>query len=301
MVESVEKSRRLKVRHRTTYQYDRPIERSVHRFYLRPMHNLKQTLVSHSLQLDPATPVVEYEDVFGNWATRFELNEPYTLLDVQAESLVELQYYDPFAFTKLPKVPMYPVAWMPWERKLLDPFLYPPELPETQLRELFDYATSFVKRNDYKLMESLFDVNLTLFREFEYAPGSTNLNTTPYEVFQSRRGVCQDFTNLFICMARLLNLPARYVYGYVFTGNTGGDSRAQPDASHAWVEIYIPQIGWKALDPTHGVLPHRDHVRVGIGRNFRDCTPTSGMLFSPGVETMKVDVEITDVGDSQAL
>ena len=123
--------------------------------------------------------------------------------------------------------------------------------------ELYDYAMSFVERNRRDLMETLFDINLTLFRQYQYVPDSTSLETTPYQTFTSKKGVCQDFANVFITLARLLGIPARYVCGYIYTGNTG-EARARSDASHAWVQLYIPGIGWKAFDPTNGILPaHR--------------------------------------------
>jgi len=153
---------------------------------------------------------------------------------------------------------------------------------------------SFVKKNEQDLMETLFDINLTIFREYKYAPGSTNLATTPYDVFVNKQGVCQDFANLFICMARLLGIPARYVCGYIYTGNVG-EHRAGSDASHAWVQLYIPNIGWKGFDPTNGVLPETGHVRVGVGRHYRDVTPTSGTLYTPVKETMTTEVTVSDV------
>jgi transglutaminase-like putative cysteine protease len=209
------------------------------------------------------------------------------------ESAVELLDVDPFAFAKLPIRPSFPLFWMPWERKMLDPYLQPAELPDTQLQELFDYAMSFVERNNHDLMETLFAINLTLFREYPYVPGSTGLETTPYEVFTTKKGVCQDFANLFICLARLLLIPARYVYGYIYTGNRG-EHRAQSDASHAWVQVYIPNIGWKGFDPTNGILPRTDHIRVGYGRHYRDTAPTSGTLYTPANETLTIEVEVTN-------
>lgn len=146
-------------------------------------------------------------------------------------------------------------------------------------------------------METLFAINLTLYREYHYVPGSTGLETTPYEVFVSRRGVCQDFANLFICMARLLGMPARYVCGYVFTGNTGVDS-AQSDASHAWLQLYIPDVGWRGFDPTNGVLESTNHIRVAYGRHYRDAAPTAGTLYSSAGENMTTHVEVTESGSS---
>ncbi len=100
---------------------------------------------------------------------------------------------------------------------MLNPYLLPPELPETELSEPAGYAMSFADRNDYELLSTLMDINATIFREYEYKQGATRLSTTAFEVYTNRYGVCQDFTNLFICLARLLGVPARYVCGYIIT------------------------------------------------------------------------------------
>ncbi len=50
------------------------------------------------------------------------------------------------------------------------------------------------------------------------------------------------------------------------------------DASHAWVQVYLPEVGWKGFDPTNGVLTQTGHLRVAVGRNYVDATPTSGAL-----------------------
>ena len=188
---------------------------------------------------------------------------------------------------------------------MLAPYLTPVELADTQLQEIYEYAMEFVNRNGGDLMETLFAINLSFLRDFRYVPGCTDVGTTAFQVYLTRAGVCQDFTNLFITMARLLGIPARYVCGYLYTGNSGergdagdmgdaGNSRAPSDATHAWVQLYIPNIGWKDFDPTNGVLPQTDHVRVAHGRHFRDATPTAGTLYGKASETMAVEVEVTD-------
>ena len=299
-------TRRLRIRHTTRYTYDAPIQRSLHRLHLRPVDDWKQNLLSYDLDVSPRVQVIEFEDVFGNRTQRFEVNEPYTGLEITAHSLVEVVDTDPFAFARLPiKPPTWPLMWMPWERTMLAPYLTPIELADTQLQEIYDYAMSFVNRNHGDLMETLFAINLSFLRDFKYVPGCTDVGTTAYQVYVNRTGVCQDFTNLFITMARLLGVPARYVCGYIFTGNRGGlgipgkredrgESRAPSDATHAWVQLYVPNIGWKDFDPTNGVLPQTDHVRVAHGRHFRDATPTAGTLYGKANETMTVEVEVTD-------
>jgi transglutaminase-like putative cysteine protease len=292
-------SRHLTVKHVTHFGYNRAIQHSKHCVHLRPIDDVYQSVLSYRLQIAPSVPIIEFEDVFGNWASRFEISQPYTELTLTAESTIALSGVDPFAFTHAPIRPSFPLVWMPWEHMMLSPYLAPVELPETQLRELYDYAMSFVEHNRRDLMETLFAINLTLFREYRYVPGSTGLETTPYEVFNSKKGVCQDFANLFICMARLLGIPARYVCGYVYTGNTAV-APARSDASHAWLQLYIPDVGWKGFDPTNGVLASTNHIRVAYGRHYRDATPTSGTLYSSARETMTIDVQVVESAMNQS-
>ncbi len=286
--------RRLLIRHTTRYSYDQPVARSVHRLHLRPITDIRQTLVEHKLTITQPTQVIEYEDVFGNRAARFELTQPYTELTVTAESVIDVADHDPFAFASVPIRPSFPLVWMPAERLMLSPYLQPDELPDTQLREIYDYAMTFVERNNHDLMETLFAMNLALHREYKYAPGSTSLETTAFDVYSTRQGVCQDLSNLFIMMARLLGIPARYVCGYIHTGNAG-ENRIGADASHAWVQLYIPNVGWRGFDPTNGTLPHLDHVRIAYGRHYRDTAPTEGTLYSPATESLGVDVEVKEI------
>ena len=292
-------SRRLRIRHTTRYTYDRPVSRSVHRLHIRPFSDIRQTLMEHTLTISEPTHVIEYEDVFGNRAARFELTAPYTELTVTADSLVDVEDIDPFAFASVPIRPSFPLIWMPAERLMLSPYLLPDELPDTQLKELYDYAMTFVGQNNSDLMETLFAINLSLHRDYKYTPGSTNFSTTAFDVYINKTGVCQDLSNLFIMMARLLGIPARYVCGYIHTGNTG-ENRIGADASHAWVQLYIPNVGWKGFDPTNGTLPHLDHVRIAYGRHYRDTAPTEGTLYSPASESMAVDVEVKEATPASA-
>lgn len=295
VVKPERQTRTLKVRHKTTYSYSGQVDSSRHATHLRPIDDWRQRVLAYDLKVSPVVQINEHEDVFGNWTQRFAVTEPYKRLTIEATSVVEVLDVDPFEFARKSIQPLFPLPWMPWERTMLAPYLTPRELPDTQLQELFDYAMSFVDRNSGDLMETLFDINLTLYREYEYVPDSTTLQTSAYEVYCSGRGVCQDFSNLFITLARLLGVPARYVCGYIWTGN-GGRSRTRSDATHAWVQLYIPNIGWKGFDPTNGTLPTTDHVRIGYGRYYRDITPTSGTITGKfGRERMKVEVEVEEV------
>jgi transglutaminase-like putative cysteine protease/predicted glutamine amidotransferase len=291
------KPKRFEVVHRTVYSYALPVERSSHLFRLVPAHDRHQTLLEHSLVLkhdgdEVEARQTEFEDVFGNRARRVVLEQPFTQLEVEARSKVQVLDDEQSSFKPIYARSLIPLVWMPWQREMMAPYLLPAELPETQLRELADYAMTFVQRNDSDLIGTLVDMNRSIFREYKYSQGSTTIATTAFEVYVSRRGVCQDFTNLFICLARLLNVPARYTCGYVHTGPKA-QNQAQSEASHAWVQLYLPEVGWKGFDPTNGILTQTDHVRVAVGRSYVDATPTSGTIYlGGGAETLEVDVHV---------
>jgi transglutaminase-like putative cysteine protease/predicted glutamine amidotransferase len=288
---------RYDVLHRTTYRYQKPVERSTHLFRLQPLHDPLQSLQAYRLTTSVEGFAREYQDVFGNPTRRLTVEKPFSELIVEARSRVEVLDCDPFSYRPARTRTTIPLVWMPWQRQVLQPFLLPEELPESELQELIEYAMSFVRRNDYDLLETLLDLDESIHREYRYVQGATNLLTTPFETYVNRRGVCQDFTNLFICLARLLSIPARYVCGYVYTGPKA-ENAAQGEASHAWAQVYLPEVGWRGFDPTNGIVTQTSHIRLAVGRSWRDATPTSGTIFVGGAgETLEVDVRVEPAGD----
>ncbi|WP_437956260.1 class II glutamine amidotransferase [Sorangium sp. So ce119] len=287
--------RRFQVVHRTAYRYATAVERSTHLLRLTPAHDRLQMLLHNEIDISVEGKHREYDDVFGNRARRVLLETPFKELIIESRSRVELLDTDPLSFRPLRARSTIPLVWMPWQRQILQPFLLPPELAESELAELSEYAMTFVERNDYDLLDTLLDLNASIFQEYEYKQGATNLSTTAFDVYANRRGVCQDFTNLFICLTRLLGVPSRYVCGYIYTGPKHENQR-QSEASHAWVQVYLPEIGWKGFDPTNGILTQTDHIRVAVGRNYVDATPTSGTIFvGGGAERLEVDVRVEPI------
>ena len=287
--------RRYEVVHRTVYRYARPVERSTHILRLIPAEDRLQRLVSSEVSLSVDGLRHDYEDVFGNRVQRALIDAPYSELIIEARSVVDVLDTDPIRLRPIQARTTIPLVWMPWQRQVLQPFLLPPELPESELSELIDYAMSFVNRNDHDLLDTLLDMNRTIFEEYTYQQGATSLATTAFDVYVNRRGVCQDFANLFICMARLLSVPARYVCGYIFTGPKN-PNQVQSEASHAWVQVYLPEVGWMGFDPTNGVLTRTDHVRVAVGRSYVDATPTAGTIYvGGGGETLSVEVTVEPI------
>ncbi|HSN84174.1 MAG TPA: class II glutamine amidotransferase [Polyangiales bacterium] len=285
-------SRTYQITHETVYRYETPVETSSHTVRLQPVRDLTQDVSEYMLEISPPGQSFSYEDVFGNHVLSFQINQPYTELWVRVQAQVTTYHVDTHSSLRSTNIPL---VWMPWQRQMMNPYLLPPELPESELRELSGFAMSFAARRAYDLLETLIDLNETLHRDFKYIPGVTTLETSPFEVYTERRGVCQDFANLFICLARLLGVPARYRVGYIHTGSKY-HNQIQSDASHAWAEVYLPSVGWRGFDPTNGCLVDLDHIRVASGRNYRDATPTAGTLYAGGHgERLEVSVRVNRV------
>ncbi len=287
-----EVSRLMRITHETTYNYTETIERSEHIFRMIPMNNRFQQALEYSFDISVPGRKITYRDVFNNDVIHMNIETPYNELKIKSQAIVRIHKIDAEDFSDPLRKTSIPAAWMPWQRQMMEPFLLPQELPETQLRELNEYAMSFAERNDFHLFETLADINRTIYEDYLYKQGVTDLNTSAFEVYVNRQGVCQDFANLLICMARLLNIPARYRVGYIYTG-ADYSNKIQSEATHAWAELYIPYVGWRGFDPTNGKMVDLDYIRVASGRNFMDATPTEGTLYKGGggEETLKVTVQ----------
>lgn len=293
---SHEGARIMQVTHRTAYKYTEPVERSEHIYKLMPQYNRYQQLLKYSLDVSAEADEIIYRDTFENDVVHMIIEKPYSKLVIESNSLVRIHKIDPDDLSFSLRRAEIPFAWMPWQRQMMQAYLLPPELPETQLRELTDYAMSFVERNDYKLFDSMIDMNQTIYKDYKYKQGVTDFSTTAFDVYVERHGVCQDFANLLICLARLLSVPARYRMGYIYTG-ADYENKIQSEATHAWVELYIPYIGWRGFDPTNGKMVDQDYIRVACGRNYIDATPTSGTIYKGGGdETLTVEVKTEVVG-----
>ncbi|MEX2570948.1 MAG: alpha-E domain-containing protein [Gemmatimonadota bacterium] len=275
-------ARILEVTHETVYTYDAPVRRSSHQFLLRPVDDERQDLLEYDLTLSVDGERSAFEDVFQNQALHFKPTYEFTELKIRSRARVRVRGSTESERIDFTRSLRHPIVWMPWQRMMMLPYLMPPELPETQLSELSRFAHDFVDQSEGDLVRALSAINQAIHTGFLYEPGSTTVETTPYETFIRRQGVCQDFAYLFIILAQLLNVPARYRVGYIYTG---GDYEGQvrSDASHAWAEIYLPRIGWYGFDPANGTATGDvDYVRVSTGRHYRDAAPVTGTIFEGG-------------------
>ena len=142
-------------------------------------------------------------------------------------------------------------------------------------------------------MEGVLDLTRRIFEDFTFDPSATDVSTPVSTVLKQRRGVCQDFAHLQIAALRSLNLPARYVSGYIVTHPPEGQVKLQgADASHAWISVWAPQTGWVDFDPTNNIIPRGEHITIAYGRDYDDVSPISGVLLGGGAHSVGVAVDV---------
>ncbi len=142
----------------------------------------------------------------------------------------------------------------------------------------------------------LLEINHALHRAIAYDAASTNVDSPIDEALQHRRGVCQDFAHIMLALVRnYLHLPCRYVSGYLF--HSRADTSAD-GASHAWLDVWLPELGWVGFDPTNDVVVGERHIEVAVGRDYHDVPPTRGMYKGNAGSELAVHVRVRLLHDS---
>lgn len=152
-------------------------------------------------------------------------------------------------------------------------------LRSTLLTKLPDNLESKFQFNlSNTIFENLQALNKWTFNNLQFKTGVTQVDSKLLDILVAKQGVCQDFTHLFCAMARQNGIPTRYVSGYLNQEHgLLGDSQM-----HAWAEAYIPFVGWKGFDPTNNILANTNHIKVCHGKDYNDCSPLRGVIYSNG-------------------
>src|SRR5690606_23351015 len=165
------------------------------------------------------------------------------------------------------------------------------------LQETGDFARRFFAAGR-PWLDAMLDLTCHIHDEFVYDPAATDIFTPVREVFRNRHGVCQDFAHLMLSCLRTLKLPARYVSGYLLNEPPPGvEKLTGSDASHAWIESWLPGSGWVGFDPTNGKRSNEEFITVAWGRDFMDVTPLRGVVLGGGSHTLEVSVTVSRISD----
>jgi transglutaminase-like putative cysteine protease len=275
------------IRHCTRFRYTAPVSESLMEVRMHPRTEGAQRCLTFQLSVSPKTRVTSYRDYLGNTIHHFDVPGHHQELTIVAEALVD----------SLPRNELLPLLGSAWDEldaivaqgdywEMLAPshFAQPSDLLQDLSRELN------VKRRSDPL-SLLLEINAAIYSGFEYLPKSTRVDSPIDDTLRTRKGVCQDFAHIFLALARELRVPCRYVSGYVYHG-AGHHDRSANGATHAWVEVLLPRMGWLGIDPTNNLIASERHIRTAIGRDYADVPPTRGLFKGDAKSELGVSVRV---------
>jgi transglutaminase-like putative cysteine protease len=281
------------IHHETRYRYSESVSSSQHDMHLLPRELPHQRCLWSKLTIEPMASVCQERlDYFGNRACHMVLSHAHVSLTVRSESLVDVRTRDePPAENDRAWEAAAEEASTNHERIDVQEMTFASPLI-TPWPELRDYAKESFPAGRPTLQGAI-DLMARVHRDFTYDAKATTIATPIVDVFNKRRGVCQDFSHIMIAGLRALGLAARYVSGYLVTTPPPGRPRlVGVDASHAWLSVYSPHFGFVDLDPTNNIVVGDTHVTLAVGRDFSDVTPLRGVILGGGKHELHVAVDV---------
>jgi transglutaminase-like putative cysteine protease len=290
--------RQYRVLHRTAYTYDLPVTTSYGRGCLRPRPQHSQTLLEHTLTIDPVPQITdETRDLFGNYTHYLEIHTAHERFEVVKESVLDVEWPE-VDLDMLDEYTVADAAAALRQDTSLDPVehaLYTLPSAHVQLSEEVRRFAELAIPAGRPLGEAIASLYHQIYSDFTYTKGATTVNSTLPELLTTKAGVCQDFAHLAVACFRAAGLPARYVSGYIETTPPPGRPKlAGSDATHAWVSVFTPRAGWVDVDPTNDHLADSRYIVTAWGRDFRDVSPLRGVIFTDATKSsLSVGVEVT--------
>jgi transglutaminase-like putative cysteine protease len=274
----------FQIQHITSYLYDRPVKESMSQVRIFPVEDHHQRLVSSELLIS-GNPVVDISlDFFGNKVGHFSYLPPHKEMTIDSRFVVHTadNWLPPSDdLSTIEQV----AAFVEKDIRLI--WLSEPERIESQhiIKQLL-FETDISAKPVFAIAKACCNY---IYTQFQYKKGITSVETTIDEILEHKSGVCQDFAHVLLQMLRTLGIPSRYVSGYICPNTSGMRGEG---ATHAWVEFFLPGIGWVGLDPTNNVFAGPYHVRLASGLNFTDCTPVKGSFKGIAQQQLTVFVSV---------
>ena len=259
---------RIRVDHATTYDYDAPADGVVQALRLTPSNHEGQRILTWRVDIDADGTLRARRDAFGNVLHLFYAEAPVTRLTIRVAGEADVE--DTAGVV----------------RAAIEPFpagVFLRQTPATAPDEALARWARGRERDEP--LETLHALMADLHERMSFEPGTTEVTTGAAEAFRRKRGVCQDYAQILAGAARGLGIPARYVSGHL--AHADG---SEQDASHAWVEALVPDLGWTGFDPANGVCPGETYLRVAAGLDYLDCAPIRGARRGGGAERLSVAV-----------
>ena len=263
----------LRISHTTRYHYDRPVHYALQEIRLQPKSRAGQRILRWETLIEGGAKQVQFDDQHNNHVTLVSFEEGASEITIRCSGEVETSETHGVVGEHGGYAPLwYFLRQTPLTR------------PGPNLRKLVREFQGGSHSSDIARMHALSAAVLSAVR---YDKGRTDAETPAEAVVEAGHGVCQDHAHVFIGACRLMNIPARYVSGYLLL--EGGDDQ---EAGHAWAEAHLDHVGWVGFDISNGISPDERYVRVATGLDYKEAAPVSGMRFGESGEAMTVTVQV---------
>lgn len=261
----------LQISHTTLYRYDQPVDYALQRVHLRPLSTNNQDVGSWDLIVDGGQIEASYQDHYGNHTDLVSTLPGTQTLSVTATGSVTTHDSSGIIGKVYGRAPL-------WH------FLQATSLtsPGPKIR-----ALSKIIGQSSDPLSGLHALSAALLEAAPYKVGTTDAETKAEDALVMGNGVCQDHAHIFASAARLAGIPTRYVSGYLMI-----NEQVDQDASHAWAEVHVDDLGWVGFDVSNGVAPDEKYVRLAVGRDARDAAPIKGMRLGNSDESMIVSLQV---------
>ena len=263
---------RLSIRHSTRYRFAGSVSHGIQRLRLTPKETQGQKIVDWSMSYEGAREEFSYDDQNFNHVTLIEVIEGSSEVVVTCQGTVDTEDNAGVIGQHSGHLPLWAfLGYTPLTR------------PGPNIKSLIRQ----VERSTGGMVETLHNLSAVIREKVEYGLGATGVYTTGEEAVGFGKGVCQDHAHIFIAAARSLDIPARYVSGYLMMND-----RVEQDATHAWAEAHVQGLGWVGFDISNGISPDQRYVRVATGRDYADAAPVTGISFGALTEDLQVDLAV---------
>ena len=263
---------RLSIRHTTRYRFAEPVAHGIQRLRLTPKETQGQKILDWSMECKGAHEELVYDDQNYNTVTLLSVNEGARSVEVSCSGTVETQENAGVIGQHAGHLPLWAFLG---------------HTPLTQPGPAIRQLIASVRRSEEGMVATLHNLSAAIREKVDYGSGNTQVNTTAEEAVTSGVGVCQDHTHVFISAARALEIPARYVSGYLMMND-----RVEQEATHAWAEAYVHNLGWVGFDISNQISPDPRYVRVATGRDYKDAAPVTGISFGAVAEDLTVGLAV---------
>ncbi len=278
------------IEHISVYRYANQVHRSIISLRLQPKQESYQQIRSFVLTLTPTAERIPFPDSFGNLGHLCTIITPHTRLKVHSRLSISTtgQGYIPDQLGKTT-----------WQRikEIANPVDYWDYLTPSKFVRNSTYLQEFCEDHGIARLNdplsSILQASRTIFETFLYNPGSTRVDSPVEQILITKAGVCQDYSHVLLSIGRNWGIPSRYVSGYLHLEGIAGEQSPSGE-SHAWTEFLFPDLGWVGIDPTNNTFADHRHVKIAVGRDYADVSPTRGIEYGGGYAELDVQVIVKD-------